>query len=293
MKLRLAALDKDLAELVSRAAREADVPTRPLHLQALLQLPCLADVHGMVSTSAAKDFLDDLAGELPARREWVVRNAASSPRDLLFRDVDTATSDDVMRRFHYLRSPRNDGQAYGLFSKAGGLVAVCVCSPLDVLRLDELLTSHDGGRAVSPIVLSRVFAFEGAPPNTLSYLLARVARAEAGKGHSDLVTYVNPNMGFGGASYRASGWQVLGEEPNTTYRYLDGRYVTDRALAAMFGHHDDATYRRLLGPRFQVSQMPLAPLLVFHRRLSSHTARTQCITPRANEALLASFKRAS
>jgi len=61
---------------------------------------------------------------------------------------------------------------------------------------------------------------------------------------------------------------VLGEEPGNTYRYLDGRYVTDRWLAMQFGRHDDETYRRLLGDRFAVSAMPLAPLLVFHSRLA-------------------------
>ena len=51
------------------------------------------------------------------------------------------------------------------------------------------------------------------------------------------------------------------------YRYLDGRYTTDRQLASEFGKHDDVTYRRLLGHRFAVSVMPLAPLLVFHTQL--------------------------
>ncbi len=49
--------------------------------------------------------------------------------------------------------------------------------------------------------------------------------------------------------------------------YLDGRYTTDRRLVALFGRHNDETYRRLLGERFAVSATRLAPLLVFHGRL--------------------------
>src|SRR5262249_33435035 len=74
-------------------------------------------------------------------------------------------------------------------------------------------------------------------------------------GITDFVTYVNPNMGFTGSSYLASGWRMLGDEPGTKYRYLDDRYITDRRLAVTFGKHDDASYRKILGDRFSVSNM--------------------------------------
>jgi hypothetical protein len=95
-------------------------------------------------------------------------------------------------------------------------------------------------------------------------MLSRAAREERRLGVTDFVTYVNPNMGFTGSSYRASGWHLLGVEPGTTYRYIDDRYITDRELSGRFGGHDDGAYKRLLGRRFAVSVMPLAPLLVFH-----------------------------
>jgi hypothetical protein len=99
-------------------------------------------------------------------------------------------------------------------------------------------------------------------------MLSRVAREERCLGVTDLLTYVNPNMGFRGTSYRASGWQLLGIESGTKYRYIDGRYITDRKLAARFGSHSDDTYQRLLSDRFAVSAMPLEPLLVFHSGLT-------------------------
>src|SRR5579864_3508232 len=98
-------------------------------------------------------------------------------------------------------------------------------------------------------------------------MLSRAGREEQRLGATDFLTYVNPNMGFTGSSYRASGWTQIGMEPGTTYRYIDDRYITDRELAAMMGKHDDKTYRHMLGPRFAVSIMPLEPLLVFHTSL--------------------------
>ena len=250
---------------VESIACASDRPGRPLHLQALLQLPRVADYLGFVRMPVIDALLRDLVQELPVRSEWVVP-AVPSPRSLHFHEAGAATAYDVMERFHYLRSPRTDGRAYGLSADSGRLFALCVSSPLDVGHLSDVLTSH-GRSSERARVVSRVFVFEGAPTNSISYLLSRAARAERQLGVADFVTYVNPNMGFTGSSYRASGWQLIGDEPGTAYRYLDSRYVTDRVLETEFGKHEDSTYRRLLGNRFCVSSMPLAPLLVFHASL--------------------------
>jgi hypothetical protein len=117
-------------------------------------------------------------------------------------------------------------------------------------------------------VLSRVFAFEGSPRNSISYMLSRAAVEESCLGVTDLVTYVNPNMGFAGSSYRASGWNLLGTEPGTKYRCIDERYMTDRELTAKYGKTDDAGYSSILGNRFSASVMPLKPLLVFWNRIT-------------------------
>ena len=97
------------------------------------------------------------------------------------------------------------------------------------------------------------------------------------------MTYVNPNMGFCGSSYRASGWALLGEKRGTRYRYLDERYATDRALASAFGPHDDWGFVELLGDRFTSSVMSLAPLLVFWRPLTSTRAGRSAV-PRVSWA---------
>jgi hypothetical protein len=256
-----------LLDCVESAASAAGRPARPLLLQALLQLPRVADRQSLAPIPVVKRLLPELARELPAKSEWLMADIISSPRELDVHALDSVTAHDVMQRFHYLRSARTDGRGYGLSTGTNRLVALCVSSPIDVARLNELLASNGRGQGHARVI-SRVFAFEGAPSNSISYMLSRVAREERRLGVSDFVTYVNPNMGFQGSSYRASGWQLLGIESGTKYRYIDGRYITDRELTARFGTHSDKAYQRLLGDRFAVSTMPLESLLVFGSRLT-------------------------
>lgn len=263
---RVASRDPFLLDCVESTAFAADRPARPLLLQALLQLPRVADTQGFVPVSIAKELLAELARELPDKSEWLTPDVVASPRMLRVHPLDSERARNVMQRFHYLRSPRVDGRAYGLSTHTGLLFAACISSPVDVERLHELLAASGSTNALARVV-SRVFAFEGVPNNSISYMLSRVAREERCLGVTDLVTYVNPNMGFHGSSYRASGWQLLGTESDTKYRYFDCRYITDRALAARFGAHPDKAYQRLLGDRFAASAMPLDPLRVFHTRL--------------------------
>jgi hypothetical protein len=264
LRCRIAPAGARLLSYVESAARAAGRPVRPLHLQALLQLPRLADSDGWAAGSVVEELLEEIALELPGAEEWLVADAGDSPRGLNFHEMDAEAARDVMQRFHYLRSPRRDGRAYGLSTQDGRLAALCVSSPLDVALLGEILAAS-GGAPETARVISRVFVFEGAPGNSISYMLSRAGREEKRFGVTDLLTYVNPNMGFSGSSYLASGWQKLGIEEGTKYRYLDARYITDRELAGRFGMHDDRGYERLLGGRFAVSVMALEPLKVFHR----------------------------
>jgi hypothetical protein len=272
--IHIAPRSTDLMTCVESAARLTGRPPRPLFLQALLQLPRIANAIGFASAELTQPILTELAMELPCSEAWsVAGSVGSSPRSLRFHSACPDEVREVMERFHYLRSARLDGRVYGLSSERGRLVAFCASSPLDVDRLGDLLR-HEHRVTATARVLSRVFAFDGAPSNTISYLLSRAGRSERRLGTTDWVTYVNPNMGFTGVSYLASGWHLLGDEPGTTYRYLDNRYTTDRELAVRFGPHDDDTYSRLLSDRFAKSKMPLAPLRVFSQHLSNSRSVT-------------------
>jgi hypothetical protein len=260
---RVAPRDSSLLEIVEVIACAAGRPIRPLHLQSLLQLPRISDERGFVSILDVQKIVYRVALELPCISDWLAPAGLSSPLKLRFGVVGDEIAREITDKFHYLRSARRDGRSYGLWEPGGKLVALCVVSPLDVLGIVSLLRREGrcGSRAG---VVSRVFAFEGAPRNSISHLLAQVVREEKRGGVTDLVTYVNPNMGFSGASYKASGWSLLGFEPGTAYQYLDERYITARRLEELFGPQDNDSYRRLLGRRFSVSRMPLDPLLIFH-----------------------------
>ena len=256
----------DNIEKISKTARR---PARPLHLQALLQLPQFADADGIVTAKQAIDLLSALAIEIPLSSEWDANVECDTPAEMEFRGqlpADEVTR--ILTHFHYLRSPRTDGRSYGLFTRKGRIAAICYVSPLDVPKLINLL-DRECVSAETTMVVSRVFAFRDAPKNSISYLLSRVGHAERAAGVKDFVTYVNPYMGFSGTSYRAAGWKPLGQEEGTKFRYLDQRYITDRALARQFGPQEDDSYRRMLGSRFSTSIMPLPPLSVFQKSLSS------------------------
>src|SRR5207245_11774724 len=132
-------------------------------------------------------------------------------------------------------------------------VALAAFSPFDLSHVSGLLPTTEA----RVMVLSRVFVFDWAPRNCVSYLLAK-ARSwieEEVPSTAMLLTYVNPNVGFTGASYRASGWVSFAEEEPTVYAYVDGLYTTERALVQRFGTSQPAELSALLGARFETSRM--------------------------------------
>jgi len=125
------------------------------------------------------------------------------------------------------------------------------------------------------LMLSRVFAFDWAPQNTITFVVRRalvVARDQFPAARM-VLTYVNPNLGFSAASYRAGNWTAFAREHGTRYSYVDGEYVTDRWLAATFGTSDPTRICDRLGQRFAVSRMPLAPLDVYALALDRRLRR--------------------
>jgi len=254
-----------LRDRIEDVSRQVGVPTRELELRALLHLPRLADRAGEVDCSAASAEISRLAVAMPREPEWLAGPRVAAATELGMADIPEETARTICERFHYLASHRPAGRYYGALppEAVARPLAIVATTVLDVPSLEALVRSPAArGRAR---VVARVFAFPRAPRNTISRLLAFVARAEVQRGARQLLTYVNPNLGFTGTSYLASGWTLAGDEPGTRYLYVDGAYVTERDLARRFGSSDEVIVRQLLGPRFECSVMPLAPLLVFSR----------------------------
>jgi hypothetical protein len=250
---------------------DTSVPARAIELQALMHLPRLARPDGTVESSVATCEVDRLARQMPRGPEWLANPTAASASELDRGEISEAIVRRICEEFHYLRSHRPESRYYGAFAPGASArpVAIAVTADVDVASLAELVRPY--AEPEHARVVARVFVFVGAPRNTISRLLSYVGRYEARAfGARHLLTYVNPNLGFTGTSYLASGWRLMGNESGTRYAYLDDQYVTDRELLTRFGPSDDIFLRSELGGRLKRSAMSLAPLLVFGHALRGH-----------------------
>lgn len=239
---------------------------RNLHQRLMLHLPRLANSAGWVDLVTAEAELRRLH-TLAELQVGPSAELASSPsrvidvRDLHVASVPDKTVEIVHRDFHYLGSPRPHGISFGAYVEDRNqlrLAALATYSPLDVPTIINALPAGVGPEDV--LVLSRMFAFDWAPRNTISWLLGQAVK-ELRRSRLSLrmlLTYLNPNLGFSGVSYHASNWARFGVEEGTRYAYLDDNYVTDRELVRLFGSPDDAPASRVT-----FSKMPLEPLELY------------------------------
>lgn len=259
--------DPSLKALVAAVADAAGVPFRPLLLQALLYLPRISDVNGLLSRRSARTEIERLTQFVPKKWEWGPDfQQGEGLLDASIRELDEGRASEILERFHYLRSTHQGSRHYGMWMEGAfdRPVAIASVSLNDVPTLQDLAQRMTVSVERTKVV-SRVFAFPQSPRNSISRLLSSIARSERSLGNVRLFTYVNPNLGFTGVSYRASSWEMVGDEPGTTYRYVDQNYMTDRYLRRTFGTSRDEELRHLLGDRFERSIMNLEPLLVYSR----------------------------
>lgn len=255
--------------------RPPDVPpsSRDLLLQALLHLPRLARSDGMLEVRLAAAEIDRLLASRAAELA-PMRSVSMSPLQTPMLDqlevkvVGRQAAEPILGHFHYLRSFREDSINVAALYE-GRIVALCSVSPLDPPYLAGSLPI---GAIQEVAVVSRVFAFDWAPRNVISYLLARTEQMSDAISPEVrmLLTYLNPNMGFTGASYKAANWSRLGLETGTRYGYLNGEYVTDRRILSL-----PASARTLV----EYSRMPLLPLQVFGRFLDRDLGRIAAHLP--------------
>ena len=266
--LAVGSADADLVAVVHEHAQTHGVGERALRLETLLHLPRLADRDGHVSFDVA-------VGEVAARSHRLLTaagpfeawRAVPAPAPAEPSALDVVTADDtlarpLLERFHYLRSFRPSSTHVVGALADGRPAAILSFSPFDLPSLEQALPAVT---ADETLVLSRVFAFDWVPRNTITYLLRRALPTVRDRYPSArlLLSYVNSNLGFSGASYRAGNWRLLAREHGTRYAYVDGDYVTDRRLAARFGTSDPVGLRHRLGARFASTSMALAPLDVY------------------------------
>jgi hypothetical protein len=226
--------------LVRRKAEKCGVEERTLRVRALLHLPRVATHSGWITISRIERELWHCARQLrkdASQAEAIVPKGVYALNDLKFiEDFDPVVAGMLISSMHYLGSARAGSRYFALVDPLHGQpVTVGGAAPLEWKRVSNWAKDQF---KVSPERIwdvARVFSCPSAPPNSVSFLLARMRNSLAHGAVDLLLTAVDPNLGFTGASYRAANWPrclSIGPRP---YLYLDRRYISPRQLRERFG----------------------------------------------------------
>lgn len=265
-------------ELVRDAALKSDADPRALGVRVLLHLPRVATSSGWVTrTQVARELVHSawrLRDDVQAVRDLVPAGKFSLP-ELSFGPVEAVQAETIFSRLHYLRSARPGSLNFALLDPVDRLpVSLCSVSPLEWKRVGALTQAQFGIPPEKTWDVSRVYSCPAAPPNAISFLLARVRSSlrRSGFGIELLITVVDPNLGFTGASYRAANWQRWLTVQARPYLYHERRYITPRQLRHRFGTSKLAELRaQYPGQRFEQSRSRLLDSLIFCCRISGET----------------------
>ena len=254
----------------SQAARDAGVDSRTLRARTLLHLPKIANHQSQISLLEARAEIARIVSHRQ-RCEHRTESAQLSPvaqglSSLHFDLINESSARTICTSLHYLGTYREGSIDFGLF-KHGDYLPTAYCSISSVgfdsrrSGLAQKLRMEEDQIAI----LSRGYTSPHAPRNTVSYLLARVRRFL--RRHSDkrrvLVTSVDSNLGFSGASYVAAGWKLLTTRTIPAYRYINGEFITDRQVFSRFNTLDSDTLHSVLGASYGESRCALNPRLIF------------------------------
>ena len=266
VRQRIARLD----QLISATAAEFRLTPHSLRWSLALHLPRL---HAEGRWESEKDEANEarrLAARMFSRRSAFLDRFPIPQERVVLDDLQFLPLADsavetyarpILERFHYLESFREDSQHFALATSPERVAALATVSVMDLSHLSAAL-----GESSHPLrVLSRVYAFDWAPDNSISRLISQITSwfRQHMPEVRGLVTYCNPNVGFTGSSYRASGFHLLARETGTRYAYLDRDYITDRRLSSRAGTVDHEEQRRIFGSRLVLTSCPLEPLELF------------------------------
>jgi hypothetical protein len=254
------------------------VDPRELGLRVLLHLPRVATLTGEVTRDQldqelfhnSRQLREDVraAGDLVSAREFALQ-------DLVFAPIPAEGAEAVFGSLHYLKSARPGSLNFALLDPVGRLpVSLCGVAPLESRRIGGQIGARFGVTPERVWQVSGVYSSRAAPPNAISFLLARV-RGALRRRVDDvdlLVTAVDPNLGFTGVSYRAANWQPWLTVAPRPYLYHERRHVSPRQLRQRFGTSALAELQaRYPRQRFEQSQAKLRDFLIFCCRLTGET----------------------
>ncbi|MET7282614.1 hypothetical protein ABZS29_30580 [Kribbella sp. NPDC005582] len=268
----------EFAALLAAAAGRYGVPSRALMVRTLLHLPRLARPDGSIGENQLVAELRRNAERLRRDQQQVQGLVSKNEFELSalrFVRFGNAEADRIFSTLHYLRSARAGSLNFALVDPVHRLpVTLCSVSPLEWMRVGRQLEFQFGVPMDAAWDVSRVYSFDVAPVNAISYLLARVRQTVRRELPSAqvLTTAVDPNLGFVGSSYRAANWQQWMSIQARPYLYVDGLYATPRQLRTRFGGANLAALRAS-NPRgrFEQSRATLTDSLIFCCRVRGET----------------------
>lgn len=270
--------DSEFNDLVRAAAENRRVEPRALAVRTLLHLPRVAEYDGRIARRQLDDELTRCARELLTDQEKVKRLMPAGRfalQELRFvADYSTDDAADIFTHLHYLRSSRPGSLNYALVDPYYGLpVSLCSVSPLEWRRVGRQIATQFDVPMNAVWDVSRVYAFDCAPPNSISYLLARV-RNDIRQRVPDaqlLSTAVDHNLGFVGSSYLAANWHRWMTVKPRPYLYYEKSYITPRQLRDKFPTANFAELRKTYGAKFERSRTPLLDSAIFCCRIKVPT----------------------
>lgn len=185
---------------------------------------------------------------------------------LEFNIIPNDIADHIFTNLHYLGYPRSNSVNLGLFSYEDNvrkIISLASLSPFDLNHLYNFIPNSIHPHQV--MVLSRVYSFREAPLNIISYMLSNIVKwlKQNNQHIKFLITYLNPNLGFSGTSYKASNWFLFAKEIDIKYTYLDGKYITLRNLSNKYNNTNMIDLKKRFNTRLTFSKIQLMPLEIY------------------------------
>ena len=263
--------------LVRETARRVGVQPHALSVRVLLHLPRVASQEGWVTRQEAQRELRISAQGLQDDIRAVSSQVSSEEfklRDLVFEEIEASRALPFLQSLHYLRSTRQGSLYFALVDPIDRLpITVCSLSPLEWRRVANQISKQFDISPRRVWEISRVYSVDAAPRNAISSLLSKVRKHMRRSGDSTdlLVTAVDPNLGFTGASYRAANWQHWMSVRARPYIYENGRYITPRQLRERFGTSNLVELQVKYPGRFQQSRARLLDTMIFCGSIKGET----------------------
>jgi hypothetical protein len=269
--------DSFFSELVRDVALSNGVEPRALTVRTLLHLPRVARYNGSVSRREVEMELRRSAAGLRADQAKIrslIPAHVVALQDLRFVEYDAREADAIFSHLHYLRSARPGSRNFALVDPVNGRpVSLCSVSPLEWMRVSRQIQTQFGVPGERVWDVSRVYSFDVAPSNAISFLLAKVRnmfRTEV-RPVDLLTTAVDPNLGFTGSSYRAANWHRWMSIQARPYLYVDRLYVTPRQLRQRFGTTNLMELLSRHGVVVKQSRVKLLDSMIFCCRVRGET----------------------